>query len=258
MPPSARRITGIVRRTYASHGVSGLATLGRYYWARGRTLLAGAGRTCTLCGWQGRDFRPLMLLDDRYVRPSVSCPGCGSWERQRAFGPALAKQLESLAARRPLDILHISPEECLAPIVASRAARYLASNFVDPQPGQLQIDLQDVALPAESVDVVVMSYVLCCVPDDGLAGANLWRVLRPGGVVLACEPFTPSGTTDERRAQGGEQRRYGTTDVADRFAPFSVACVPLVDDLSREERRRYGVRAGERMLLLRREDGSAP
>jgi SAM-dependent methyltransferase len=248
------RITDVVRRTYSSHGVPGLATLGRYYWERGRTLLAGAGRECPLCGWTGRDYRPLMLLDDRYVRASVACPGCGSWERQRAFGPALDELLRAHAAGRELDVLHVSPEGSIANIVAGHAGRYLASNYVNPEPGQLQIDLHDVALPAESLDVVVMSYVLCCVPDDRRAIANLWRVLRPGGMVAACEPFDPGGDTKERPAprHGGEWRRYGVRDIASRFRPFDVDVRPLVDHLSHGARRRRGVREGERMLVLRK------
>lgn len=252
MTTPVRRIVGVVRRTLASHGFSGLTTLGRYYWVRGRTLAVGAGRQCPLCGWSGRDFRPLMLLDDHYVRASVACPGCGSWERQRAFGPVLAEHLGALAAGRALDILHISPERCLAPIVSAHASRYLSSNYMDPEPGQLQLDLHDLALSAETLDVVVMTYVLCCVPDDRLAASNLWRVLRPGGVVLACESFSVTGRTEERTAQGGEWRRYGMTDVGERFAPFAVECIPLIDHLSPERRCRFGLREGERMLILRK------
>ncbi|MEU1952975.1 class I SAM-dependent methyltransferase [Nocardia rhamnosiphila] len=48
-------------------------------------------------------------------------------------------------------------------------------------------DVQQLDLPAGSVDTVVSTYTFCTIPDPGAAAAAAWRVLRPGGVFVAVE-----------------------------------------------------------------------
>jgi len=43
-------------------------------------------------------------------------------------------------------------------------------------------------LPSESVDRVLMSLVLCCLTDKDAAMDEAWRILRPGGLLLATYP----------------------------------------------------------------------
>ena len=46
---------------------------------------------------------------------------------------------------------------------------------------------EDIPLPADSVDTVVISYTLCTIPDAAAALESVRRVLRPGGQLLFCE-----------------------------------------------------------------------
>jgi SAM-dependent methyltransferase len=55
----------------------------------------------------------------------------------------------------------------------------------------LQFDLTRCPLPDSSVDAVVLLNVLEHIRDDAKAVAQLWRILRPGGVMIAEVPAGP-------------------------------------------------------------------
>lgn len=60
---------------------------------------------------------------------------------------------------------------------------------------------EDLALPDESVDAVVCSFVLCSVADQATALAQVHRVLRPGGRFLFAEHVAAPEGTWVRRGQ---------------------------------------------------------
>jgi SAM-dependent methyltransferase len=178
-------------------------------------------------------------------------------ERQRAFVPALRELLAAELGARRVDILEVSPDPAVTNVLRPLAREYRASNHVNPAAGELQLDLQDLALPDASFDLIVMSYVLCCVPDDRRAAASMWRVLRPGGLVVACEAFSPSPEEHDEwgaRGHGGGWRQYGLRGLASRFSPFEVRVVDATNALSPAERTRRGVGEHEYIIVLRKSD----
>ena len=70
----------------------------------------------------------------------------------------------------------------------------------------LRVDLREgdaerLEVPDASFDTVVVTLALCTIPDDGRAVAEIARVLRPGGTLLALE-HTASPRPLVRAAQG--------------------------------------------------------
>jgi ubiquinone/menaquinone biosynthesis C-methylase UbiE len=62
------------------------------------------------------------------------------------------------------------------------------------RPGAREVvvaDAVDLPLPDRSVDVVLCLGVLCCMTDDSVprAVAEMWRVLRPGGLAVVAVPL---------------------------------------------------------------------
>ena len=256
----ARRLGNAVKqmvRTLRDRGPLAAATLSRYYIARALAVVSGPGRRCPVCEWSGRDFHPMVLVEDAYVRRGVICPSCLSRERQRAFAPAVPGIIERHFGDRAVDVLEFAPDSSVTRQLRPFARTYRGSNYVSPGPDELQLDLHAISLPPDSVDLVVFTYVLCCVPDDRLSVANLWRILRPGGMVAACEAFSPTGEHVEYHVSrhGGTWRQYGVGNVALRFAPFEVEVLDLTSGLDPSERVRRGLRHPEYALILRKPAG---
>lgn len=237
---------------YRAHGVRGVTTLARYYGSYVTGVATGPGRECPVCGWHGREFRPFSVPQYGIVRPRASCPSCGALERHRAYAPFYrAFFAEHFAGRRP-DVLHFAPDESLAPVLRPLAGRYDRSNYENPAPGELQLDLHELALPDASYDVLIMNHVLCCLPDDGRAARSMHRVLRPGGVVLAGEHILAGQPTREsdRPGYGGIRRAYGAQDLAARFAPLEVEVVDVTRNVPATERGRARLSAPEYVIVL--------
>jgi SAM-dependent methyltransferase len=82
---------------------------------------------------------------------------------------------------------------------------YRASDFdLGAHRADVQIDLQDIALPGGSLDVVLTPHVLEHVPDTDRALRELYRVMRSGGRVFLQVPLlhgvTAAPTTPEFHA----------------------------------------------------------
>ncbi len=110
---------------------------------------------------------------------------------------------------------------------------YLSSDFDErAHQGQIKLDLQDIALPDASLDVILSSHVLEHVPDTGTALRELHRVLVEGGhlylqiPLLQAEtapPVTPEFHGDDTPVLW----RFGW-DLLDLLDDAGFAATPLV------------------------------
>src|SRR5207237_3447495 len=78
-------------------------------------------------------------------------------------------------------VVAVEPEPYLREKATATAAA--AAVAIDVVPG----DAEHLPLPDRSVDAVVLSLVLCSVPDQAVALREVRRVLRPGGEVRVYE-----------------------------------------------------------------------
>lgn len=72
----------------------------------------------------------------------------------------------------------------------SAGMRRKAQPLVEASPLEIEfIDLpgEEIPLPADAVDTVLVTYSLCTIPDVHAALANMRRVLKPGGQLIFCE-----------------------------------------------------------------------
>jgi SAM-dependent methyltransferase len=186
--------------------------------------LTGAVR-CTVCGWRGRAFEGVEHSE------SALCPVCGSiardrflywcWTRRTTYDPAAV-------------VLETSPR--LGEPYRSRMAervRYTASDYdLSMHRATLQLDLQDIALPDASLDVVLTPHVLEHLRDPSRALAELFRVLRPGGRVFLQVPVPQAVTCVPAEPEYHGDRtlvhfRFGW-DLADRIRSHGFTCATLV------------------------------
>ena len=161
--------------------------------------LSGPGAAvCNICGWSGTAFEGISHVE------SATCPQCGSVARDRFL---LWSAATRGALRKRPRVLETSPrlgDEYRE--MMRRHLQYKASDFdLSAHRGDIQIDLQDIALPDGALDVVLTPHVLEHVPDTSQALAELHRVVAPGGRIylqvpllhgLTAAPLTPEFHAD--------------------------------------------------------------
>jgi ubiquinone/menaquinone biosynthesis C-methylase UbiE len=120
-----------------------------------------------------------------YQRVASTCERAGAAEHRERFLAGLAGRVVEVGAGNGLNFAHypdavtevvaVEPE----PFLRARAAEHakLAPVSVTVIGG----NADEIPLPDASVDAAVASLVLCSVPDQRTALAELFRVVRPGG-----------------------------------------------------------------------------
>ena len=211
---------------------------------------AGNVCTCTLCGKQGR-FLPMGVP----LRIDAACPGCGSLERHRLFGLYLRQHPDIVAGRI---VLHFAPERPVAMAVRAAGPEIYRSADIEVGRANLQLSLEQIDLPDESVDLVIASHILEHV-DDGRALGELRRILTPGGHAVIMVPIVEGwDETYENRAvttnaerirhfgQSDHIRVYGR-DLRNRIAAAGLA---LTEYTARaQDCLDHGLQRGEKIFI---------
>ena len=171
-----------------------------------RAAQGGRAAECPVCGTTSR------FLAFGF-RANALCPKCSSLERHRV----LTLAIERLGLIPPgSEVLHFAPEE---PVTHCMRRLHLSSYVTaDITPGRAArvLNIEQMALPDASVDVIVCLHVLEHV-NDARALAEMRRVLRPHGRALLMVPIVEGwGTTYENaeaaRTVAGRIQHFGQHD----------------------------------------------
>jgi SAM-dependent methyltransferase len=147
----------------------------------------------------------------------------------------------SALPRRPKRILHFAPEPALRTCIESACESYERSALVGDDV-EHHLDLTNLDFPASACDIILLNHVLDCMPDDRAAIREMWRVLKPSGVVVAVVAYEPGKATREFPPKSNTNHRaYGSEGLAERFIPFSVSALNVVNDVSPGECKRFGI-----------------
>jgi SAM-dependent methyltransferase len=208
-------------------------------------------RECNVCGYRGY-FHPL----GRTIRPEARCPRCGSVERHRLLKLWLDQTPDALAGKA---VLHFAAEPGIARLLKPLASRYVTA---DIRPGyDLALNIEGIDLPDMSFDAVICFHVLEHV-DDRKALAELFRVLRPGGLLLLMFPvaagwaktYEDAAITDavDREIHFGQSdhvRIFGA-DAGDRIRSAGFSLTEFTADGADTVRLSIGL--GEKLFVARR------
>ena len=204
---------------------------------------------CPICRFVGR-FKPFGLVP----RSNAVCPRCSSLERHRLLYLALReRQLLSGAD----SVLHFAPEPCLSGIIRDKSASYQSADY-KPQPGSIPLNIEDIALPSSSVNVVIANHVLEHVDDEAALG-EINRILTPRGRLIAMVPIveawehtyedpqiTQKPDRERHFAQSDHVRFYGR-DFRERICSHGFALEEFQADGPRSAR--YGLNRGECVFI---------
>jgi SAM-dependent methyltransferase len=207
----------------------------------------GPERECPICGHRGR-FSPVRH------KPSIWCPGCDSRPRHRLLKLWLDREADLPETTR---VLHFAAEPWVQAALG-RVREYRTADLNDRF--ELQLDLENLALPDRRFDLIIANHVLEHL-DDALALREIERVLSPGGLAVLTVPLVEGWATtlEDETWTEEEARLYATDhthkrlygkDFRDRIRAaglYSTEFTALEPDVSR-----YGLHRGEKIFLARK------
>lgn len=226
-------------------------------------LYVGRGKECPICGCRRRKFLPYGYVTQR---ANALCPKCLSLERHRMIWLYLKQQTEFFDHRPQL--LHIAPEVALMKrlrrIYADVPERYQTADLESPL-ADMHFDIQHIPLQSESFEVIFCNHILEHVEQDGIALAELYRIMRPGGWGIILSPvelerehtFEDPSITDpaERTRLFGQYdhcRVYGR-DYVERLAAagFEVEDIDFSEQISEQAAKLYAL-SKEHLYIVRK------
>jgi len=209
-------------------------------------------RTCSVCSYVGR-----FQAAGRPRRLDARCPKCGSAERYRLLALWLDRHGGALRTAR---VLHFAPERGLAELLKARVGSYQSAD-ITPGRADLVRNIEEIAEADASFDCVVCSHVLEHV-DDRKALAEVYRVLKPGGIALIMLPVIEgwSKTYENMAIVAPEDRmrhygqsdhvRYYGADVRDRIRAAGFRLAEFTAE--GEDVLTYGLQRGEKVFIATR------
>lgn len=143
------------------------------------------------------------------------CPVCNSYGRQRFMAMVLTLELNITQPGSKMTLLHFAPELGLQRWLKEKARilSYMSADLSSPEV-DINLDIQHINLPDDTIDIVLLSHVLEHVPDDIRALKEVHRILTPDGKLFVQVPLSGNKVTQEERLGTPELRlaRYGKTD----------------------------------------------
>jgi SAM-dependent methyltransferase len=184
------------------------------------------------------------------------CPHCGSLERHRLFKLWFDQNQAYADGKR---ILHFAPEAAVSNLLRPLAKQYVTA---DISPGcDLTLNIENIALPDGSCDLILCSHVLEHV-DDGAALSEMRRALADGGVALLMIPIIEGWSEtyenaeivrpDDRELHFGQEDhiRYYGANIRDRIRDAGFELEEFAADGSATVK--YGLLRGEKLFIALR------
>lgn len=113
------------------------------------------------------------------------CPFCGSLSRNRRLWQLL-NQRQDLKG----NILHFSPSRSLyRKLKKNQEINYSSSDFENEFIADYQFDVTDINQENEKFDIIICFHILEHIVNDQKAICELYRVLKPEGVIYIQTPF---------------------------------------------------------------------
>ncbi len=192
------------------------------------TLHAGSRCRCNLCGKSFSRMKPPIGVHSdgttfkRTDGGAGNCWKCNSYPRVRAIWHWLENDFK-IGQRFDLSLLHIAPEEQLAQkLRIMPGIHYTAVDKFTPgyhyADYVMHADLLELPFQDETFDMVICNHVLEHIKDDVKAMAELYRLLKPGGIAIVMTPMDLSlehsieEGPDEVLSDAEREKRFGQYD----------------------------------------------
>lgn len=205
----------------------------------------------------GKSYRKFLSYGYETTRKNVLAPGTFSLERHRLLWLYLKRETDFF--EKPRKVLHVAPEQAfLDRFRALKNLDYTTTDLHSPL-ADITADLTDLPFVEATFDMIICNHVLEHIQEDEKAMAEIFRVLKPGGMAILQVPyeanrektFSDDSITDPKErakifGQYDHVRIYGM-DYFDTLAKmgFEVVKEDFTSKLSNDEIEKYRLPAGE-------------
>ena len=168
-------------------------------------------------------FNPEMFSGSRQ---DVICGFCRSAPRQRIIADWAEKHTELLKNSR---ILYFAPELSMMLWFERHGIRVTTADLYDSRT-DLKLDITSTGLPDGSEDIVFCNHVLEHVSDHNLALAELYRIIRKGGMLVISFPIDPDSDGMREVRNGSDEDRIRICGQHDHLRVFGKDCMTMLEN----------------------------
>ncbi len=143
-------------------------------------LFVGNKYTCPCCGWNLRAFTH--GGSSLRIRPLGYCPRCNSKARHRRWWLFLQQETNLFTGN--LRLFQISPNYCLSRrFITLSNLDYVSGDLNNHRNVRIKMDLPATPIQSETFDAILCIHVLEHIQEDRKAIHQLFRILKPGGLI---------------------------------------------------------------------------
>lgn len=189
---------------------------------------------CGICGWVGPRFGYSSAGSRNAFHAKDICLGCGANRRTRLMVEVLTDVVD---LARPLVVVDVGAASATREFFRrKKRTRYLTVDLY--KNSDIQSSITNIKLADGTADVVMCCHVLEHVDDDRKGMAELYRILKPGGLAILIVPQRPGLARTRRIAQVTFDGFGHIWDYGDDFPDrVEEAGLSLVSSPQYEERR---------------------
>ena len=158
----------------------------------------------------GSSYRKFLPYGYQKIRENALCPGTLSLERHRFLW--LYLEIETNFINNAIKVLHVAPEQVFYQKFRTFSHWEYTTTDLHSSLAEIKADLCELPFQDNYYDLILCNHVLEHIPEDQKAMQEMYRVLKPGGTLIAQVPL------EENRTQTFEDNSI--TDKATRTEIF--------------------------------------
>lgn len=209
----------------------------------------------------GSSYRKFLPYGYQKIRENALCPGTLSLERHRLLWLYLERETNFI--NNAIKVLHVAPEQVFYQKFKTFSHwEYTTTDLHSPL-AEIKADLCELPFQDNYYDLILCNHVLEHIPEDQKAMQEMYRVLKPGGTLIAQVPLeenrtqtfednsiTDKATRNEIFGQYDHVRIYGT-DYYTRLESvgFDSHAIDFLKKLTSQEKQKFALPYSEKIPI---------
>ena len=209
----------------------------------------------------GSSYRKFLPYGYQKIREHALCPGTLSLERHRLLWLYLERETNFI--NNTIKVLHVAPEQVFYQKFKTFTHwEYTTTDLYSPL-AEIKADLCELPFQDNYYDLILCNHVLEHIPEDQKAMQEMYRVLKPGGTLIAQVPLeenrtqtfednsiTDKATRTEIFGQYDHVRIYGT-DYYTRLESvgFDSHAIDFLKKLTSQEKQKFALPYSEKIPI---------